>query len=72
VGRDLIGPLNAHPSKPNPKGTRPLMYGSISSVGGELAATGMSTFAQVIGACTLVAAGLSVWKLARFRRRNDS
>jgi hypothetical protein len=36
---------------------------------GALAATGLNTLALVVGALTLIAAGLSLWKLApRFRR----
>jgi hypothetical protein len=52
------------------------MYGAI--IGGSttgagasaaLASTGFNTLAVIVGAATLIAAGLSVWKLApRFRR----
>jgi hypothetical protein len=36
---------------------------------GALAATGLNTLAMVVGALTLIAAGMSVWKLTpRFRR----
>jgi hypothetical protein len=37
---------------------------------GTLAATGLNSLALIVGALTLVAAGLSLWKLARFRRSN--
>ncbi|WP_433893020.1 hypothetical protein [Streptomyces sp. CA-111067] len=37
---------------------------------GTLAATGLNGLAMVVGALTLIAAGLSVIKLARVRRRD--
>ncbi|MGH3584702.1 MAG: hypothetical protein ACRDQ0_00095 [Pseudonocardia sp.] len=53
------------------------MYGTIvgGSAGaaggaGALAATGFNTLALIVGALTLVAAGLSLWKLTPRRRRN--
>lgn len=36
---------------------------------GALAATGFNTLAVVVGALTLIAAGLSLWKLAPRRTR---
>lgn len=38
---------------------------------GALAATGLNSLALVVGALTLIAAGLSVWKLAPRRRRSN-
>ncbi|MFJ9128921.1 hypothetical protein ACIRJS_32950 [Streptomyces sp. NPDC102340] len=45
------------------------MYGStVGGLGGSLASTGFSTFATVIGAATLITAGLAVKKLLHRRR----
>lgn len=38
---------------------------------GTLAATGLNTLALIVGALTLIAAGLSLWKLAPRRRRSN-
>ncbi|WP_435601322.1 hypothetical protein [Streptomyces sp. C10-9-1] len=52
------------------------MYGTIvggqiggAGAAGALAATGLNTLAYVVACTTLIAAGLSLWKLAP-RRRN--
>ncbi|MCM8548916.1 hypothetical protein [Streptomyces sp. STCH 565 A] len=54
------------------------MYGVIAGgqiggagAAGALAATGFSTLAVIVACTTLIAAGLSIWKLAPRRRRND-
>lgn len=54
------------------------MYGAIvggsttgAGAAGALAATGFSTLAAVVACTTLIAAGLSLWKLApRLRRKS--
>ncbi|MER6978728.1 hypothetical protein [Streptomyces carpinensis] len=55
------------------------MYGAIvggqiggAGAAGALAATGFDTVALVVACTTLIAAGLSLWKLAPKRRRNGS
>lgn len=40
-----------------------------AAASGTLAATGLNTFAVIVGVLTLLAAGLSFVKLARVRRR---
>jgi hypothetical protein len=55
------------------------MYGAIVGGGtiggagaaGALAETGFNTLAAVVACTTLIAAGLSVWKLAPRRRRRS-
>ncbi|MER8030696.1 hypothetical protein ABTZ78_17255 [Streptomyces bauhiniae] len=48
-----------------------IVGGSVAGAGaaGQLATTGFSTLAVIVAATTLVAAGLSLWKLAPRRRR---
>ncbi|MCX5239779.1 hypothetical protein OG824_31720 [Streptomyces prunicolor] len=48
-----------------------IVGGSIGGAGaaGALAHTGLDSLSMVVAATTLIAAGLSVWKLAPRRRR---